>query len=127
CQSDRSCLLSARDVGGADQHLDSPVALPASLSSLMAFDPLLAEGARLDLITGDSARNQRITNGVDPTFAQRLIVLSGPTRIGVTVDTHPCGRILLHIGRDVGYMVCFARPYVRLIEIEQEVPERSPV
>src|SRR5687767_7705144 len=90
CQRDRSCPLSAGYVAAADQHLDSPIALPASLSSFMAFDPLLAESAGVDLITGDSGRNQRITNGVDPALAQRLVVSVCPARIGVAVDSHPC-------------------------------------
>ena len=51
-----------------------------------------------------SGVNQRLTNGVDTTFAQALVVSVGAARIGVAVDAHAGGRILLHVGRDVSYL-----------------------
>src|SRR4029077_2964475 len=128
CQSDRSCPLLARCYGaGADQHFDSPVALPAGRGGFVAQEPLLAEGPSLDLVTRHSGLNQRVTNGVDTTFAQRLVVWVGAARIREAVDSDLDGRILLHVGRDVRDLARLVSPNVRLVGIEQEVLERGPL
>lgn len=93
----------------------------------MAFDPLLAESACLDSVSRHSGANHRVTNGVDTTFTQLLVVWIGAARIGVAVDAHAGGRILLHVGRDIGYLARLVRPNGRLIEIEQKIAERGPV
>src|SRR3990172_9518671 len=126
CQSERSCPLSARCVG-TDQHLDSAAALPATLSGFIAFGLRLTEGACVDLASGHSGIDQGVTNGVDTTFTQALVVRVGAARIGVAVDAHPSGRILLEVGRHVRDMARLVRPNGRLVEIEQEIPERGPL
>ena len=93
----------------------------------MAFYPLLAESACLDPASLHSVTNQSVTNGVDTTLAQVLVVWIGAARIGVAVDAHAGGRILLHVGSDIGYLARLVGPNVRLIEIEQNVVERGPV
>ena len=73
----------------------------------------------------DSGMNQR-SECVDTTFTQPCECI-GAARIGVAVDSHPGATILLHVGCDVGYMARLVRPNGRLIEIEQEIPERGPL
>src|SRR5688500_7656967 len=36
------------------------------------------------------------------------------------------GRVLLHVGRDVGHLARLVRPEVRPVEIEEDVRERGP-
>src|SRR6266576_600550 len=85
-------------IAGAESHVDATIALPTSVSRFAALRLLLAEGAGLDLIARNGL-NQRVTNGVDTTFAQTLIVLVGDARIRVAADTHIHGRILLNVRR----------------------------
>jgi hypothetical protein len=68
--------LSARGIG-ADQHFDSPVALPAHFSGFIALELRLAEGACMDPVTRHTGLSQRVTNGVDTTLAQGLVVCNG--------------------------------------------------
>ena len=116
-----------RLLAAADQHFDSPVALPARGGGFVAQEPLLAEGASLDLVARNASLNQRVTNGVDTAFAQGLVVRVGATRIRVAIDAHLDGRILLHVDRDIRDLARLVSPNVRLVGIEQEVLERGPL
>ena len=121
---DRTCPLSASCVG-AESHVDATVALPASVSRFVAQRFLLAESAGHDLIAPNASLNQRVTNGVDTTLAQTLVVLVGAARIRVAADVHLDGRILLDVRRDVRDLARFVRPNVRFVGIEQDVFERG--
>jgi len=61
-------------IAGAESHVGATIALPASVSGFVALRLMLAEGARLDLIARHAGLNQRVTNSVDTTFAQTLVV-----------------------------------------------------
>ena len=112
-------------LAAADQHFDSPVALPARGGGFVAQEPLLAEGASLDLVARNASLNQRVTNGVDTTFAQGLVVLVGAARIRVTADADLDGGIRLDVSSDVSRSCSSHWPECPLVRVEQDILERN--
>src|SRR5205814_5649803 len=109
-----------------DQHFDSPVALPALLGLVAALRPVLAEGAGLDLVARHADVHQRLTNGIDATLAERLIVRSAAARVRVAVDPDLGRRVLLQVRGDRGDLGRLVCPDVGLVEVEENVAERGP-
>ena len=112
-------------VAGADQDLDSAIALCAPLGGVIAAGPLRCERTRLDPVGRHTGLDQRLTNDGDTALAQPRVVLIGPAKkIGGPVDPETHGRVLPHIGRDLGGLIQLGRPNVGPVIVEREVSER---
>ncbi len=112
---------------GADQHFDSPLALRTLLGGRITHEPIRTERAGLDPVRRHPRLNQRVTNGRDPALAQRLIVLIGALPIRVAGEPEPHGRVLAHVGRDLGGLSRLRIPDVRPVKVEHELLHQRPV
>src|ERR1700752_4833865 len=111
----------------ADQHLDLTVPLRARLGGVIALRSLCGEAPRLHAVGRDAGANQRVTNIADPLLAQgHVVLIAAAQEIRRSVDSELDGRILTHVGRDLGDLAHLDRPDLGLVVVKAVAPQGGP-
>lgn len=107
----------ARLLGGDQQHLHLP----------FPPEPRIPESARLYFGRGRSGMDQGIAHRGDTAVAKILIVRVRDAGVIRVVDREPEGRILCHVGGDVGNLTRFGGADVRSAVVEGEISIVRPM
>jgi len=88
------------------RRTDPAIALCAPLDGVIAAGSLRCERTRLDPIGRHTGLDPRVTTDGDTALAPSRVVLIGAAKeIGGAIDPETHGRVLPHIGRDLGRLV----------------------